>query len=142
MNDTELDDVEIATSEGDVLLQPTPGTKLKQLREELGYQLTDVADALYMTERYVSALEHDEYHILPGPTFIKGYYKAYAKLLRADVDEVLACYTNHTAAMVESQESEAKVIRARKTYDQNKRWLICAAAIIAVVLIGSWWYSQ
>jgi len=120
---------------------PSPGQKLMKIREELGLSHSRVADALHMTAHYVKALENDEYDKLPGKTFIKGYIRSYAKLLNTDVDEVMRCYEQYVAALEENEESEANVIRAKKAYDQNIRWTICAALIIVLVVSLSYWLS-
>ena len=121
---------------------PSPGEKLRKIREERGLSHHRVADALHMTAHYVKSLESDQYDKLPGKTFVKGYFKAYARLLEADVDEIMRCYENFVVALEESQESVAEEIRARKVYDQNIRWMICAAVIIIVVVGVSWWMSR
>jgi cytoskeleton protein RodZ len=121
---------------------PSPGQKMKKLREEIGLSHGSVAEALHMTTHYVRSLESDNYEKLPGKTFVKGYFKAYAKLLNADVNEVLECYEQYVIALEASQENEADEIRAKKTYDQNLRWMICAAIIIVLVVGISWWFSR
>lgn len=121
---------------------PSPGEKLKKLREERGLSHHRVAEALHMTAHYVKSLESDQYEKLPGKTFVKGYFKAYARLLDTDVDEVMQCYEQHVSALEENQENEAEEIRARKVYDQNIRWMICAAVIVLLVISISWWMSR
>ncbi len=120
----------------------SPGEKLKKLREERGLSHHRVAEALHMTAHYVKSLESDQYEKLPGKTFVKGYFKAYARLLDADVDEVMQCYEQYVSALEETQENEAEEIRAKKVYDQNIRWMICAAVIILLVISISWWVSR
>lgn len=118
----------------------SPGEILNKAREELSYGVEEVAEKLHMTARYVKALESNEYHILPGKTFVKGYVKAYAALLDVNVEKIMACYQQYSEALDETEESEAKVMRARRNYDQNKRWLIVTACIIVIVVAVSWWY--
>lgn len=121
---------------------PSPGQKLQKLREERGLSHHRVAEALHMTAHYVKLLESNQYDKLPGKTFVKGYFKAYARLLDTNVDEVMQCYEQYVAALEESQESVADEIRAKKAFDQNLRWLICAAVIIVLVVGVSWWMSR
>ena len=121
---------------------PSPGQTLKKMREELGLSHGRVADALHMTAHYVKALESDQYDKLPGKTFVKGYFRSYARLLGADVEEIMLSYERFTAALEKTEETEANVIRAKKAYDQNMRWMVCAAAIIVVVVAASWWLSR
>jgi len=121
---------------------PAPGQKLKAIREELGLSHARVAESLHITAHYVKALEDAQYDKLPGKTFVKGYFKAYAKFLGTNVDDIMSCYDQHVTALEESVESEANVQRAKKAYDQNIRWMICAAVIIVLVVGVSWWFSR
>ena len=121
---------------------PSPGQKMKNIREEMGLSYAHVAEALHMTSHYVRSLESDQYDKLPGKTFVKGYFKAYARLLDADVDEVLECYKQYVSALEASQKNESDEIGAKKTYGQNLCWMICAAIIIVLVIGVSWWLSR
>jgi cytoskeleton protein RodZ len=121
---------------------PSPGQKLKNIREELGLSYGRVADALHITAHYVKALENDQYDKLPGKTFVKGYIRSYARLVEADVDDIMLCYQRFSESLVETKESEANVIRAKKAYDQNVRWMVWAAAIIVLVVGISWWFAR
>ena len=89
---------------------PSPGQKMKNIREEMGLSYAHVAEALHMTSHYVRSLESDQYDKLPGKTFVKGYFKAYARLLDADVDEVLECYKQYVSALEASQKNESDEI--------------------------------
>lgn len=144
MSDTELhtDSAEDQTPEIPSPDWPSPGKILEKRREELGLSQGRVADVMHLTAHYIMALETDQYDKLPGKTFVKGYLRSYSKLLGADVDEVMVCYQQFVAAQEETSVSEANVIRAKKTYDQNLRWMIFAAVIIVVVVGVSWWLAQ
>ncbi|MGY8790922.1 MAG: helix-turn-helix domain-containing protein, partial [Pseudomonadales bacterium] len=121
---------------------PSPGQKMKNIREEMGLSYSHVAEALHMTSHYVRSLESDQYDKLPGKIFVKGYFKAYARLLDADVDEVLECYEQYVSALEASQKNESDEIGAKKAYGQNLCWMICAAIIIVLVIGVSWWLSR
>lgn len=66
-----------------------PGRLLRdqRLRRELG--VGDVADGLHLDARTIDALERDDYSELPPVTFVRGYLRAYARLLELPDEEVL-----------------------------------------------------
>ncbi|MDC0598389.1 DUF4115 domain-containing protein [Gammaproteobacteria bacterium] len=142
MNEHNTNVTEVTESVQDEAALSLPGRKLKQAREDLGLNQTKVAESLQMTVHYVKALEDDEYDKLPGKIFVKGYLKSYAKLLNIESQDLIKNYELYTNAREASEASEAKVVRARKTYDANIRWMICAAIIILVVIAASWWYGH
>ncbi len=68
----------------------SPGEYLKREREHRGIKLSEVFNATRVPMKYLIALEADDYDSMPHPTFIKGYIKAYCKVLGVDeTDAVL-----------------------------------------------------
>lgn len=121
---------------------PTPpGKQLCEKREALGLSQTEVAESLHLTVHYINALERDEYKKLPGRTFVKGYFKSYAKLLKMDVDALMEDFEAYTAAREESREQEQRQTH-RRAGDQNLRWLLAAALMILVVVAVAWWIGR
>jgi len=60
------------------------GRRLRSEREALGVSVREVADTLNLSITVVQALEDDDYKQLPGAVFIRGYVRAYARLLDLD----------------------------------------------------------
>ena len=60
------------------------GTRLRLAREAAGMTLDDVAQQLKLARRQVVALESDDVAALPGPTFVRGFIRNYARLLKID----------------------------------------------------------
>lgn len=77
---------------GQVVDGLSPGKRLSQGRLQLGLTQEQVAKELYITLVKIKALESDDYGHLNTDTFIRGYIRAYANLLKIDVVEVLAAY--------------------------------------------------
>jgi cytoskeleton protein RodZ len=55
-----------------------------------GLSIDAVAQQLKLAPRQVKALENDDYAQLPGRTFVRGFMRNYARLVRLDPDAVLA----------------------------------------------------
>ena len=137
INLSEKSDSASDTSEqvhGEQDLWPSPGQKLKKLREELGYSREKVSQALYMTVHYVTALENDNYEKLPGHTFIKGYYKSYAEFLGADVEQILNYYLKQVENSIKQNLQQAQVVESQ---NRNKTILWVAAIVVLVSVIGA-----
>ncbi|GAA5017388.1 helix-turn-helix domain-containing protein [Acinetobacter puyangensis] len=77
-----------------------PGEYLRQIRLSQKKELADVAQALKIPEKQLTALEKDDYKALPEAPFIKGYYRAYAKFLNTDATALIQrfdeIYSNDT----------------------------------------------
>lgn len=69
-----------------------PGEALRRAREQQQLSLEQVADKLNLLPGKVRALESDDYAALPGATFIKGYIRSYARLLKIPSEDLIASY--------------------------------------------------
>jgi cytoskeleton protein RodZ len=86
--------IEPASSpEPEAVLQPLPalpGAILRAAREARGMSVADVAHSLKFSIRQIEALETDDFANLPAPTFVRGFVRGYAKLLRLEPEPLLA----------------------------------------------------
>jgi cytoskeleton protein RodZ len=67
-----------------------PGAVLRDTREKQGLTLAEVAGALKFSTRQIEALERDDFAQLSGKTFLRGFIRAYARLLKLEVEPLLA----------------------------------------------------
>lgn len=65
-------------------IMTAPGAQLAAHRKALGWSVEDVAEQLKLAPRQVVALEADNYAALPGMAIVRGFIRAYAKILRID----------------------------------------------------------
>ncbi|HEY5801698.1 MAG TPA: helix-turn-helix transcriptional regulator, partial [Burkholderiaceae bacterium] len=78
-----------------------PGTVLSRQREALGWSVEQVAEQLKMAPRQVLALEADDYAALPGLAIVRGFIRAYAKILKIDAAPLVAMIEVQTVAPTE-----------------------------------------
>jgi cytoskeleton protein RodZ len=65
------------------------GAGLRAVREQLGWKLPDVAEALRIRLPYLEAIERGELVSLPGSAYQTGFVRSYAQILGLDPDEIL-----------------------------------------------------
>lgn len=91
MNDTAPDvavtDSSAATTQSP---EPGPGQQLHEARERLGLTVADVARNLKLHPRQVEALERDAFTELPGPVFVRGFMRNYARLVGLEGETLVA----------------------------------------------------
>lgn len=119
-----------------------PGEYLRQLRLVQKRELADVARELNMAERQVIALESDDYKVLPEPTFIKGYYRAYAKLLGIDATPLInrfnEIYTSDTGLPNNHalENSPLKTLgRIQRRRQPTMQWVKWGLILLAAILV-------
>ncbi len=84
----------------DELAQLTPGQRLAAAREAQGQSIEDVVRHTKLSRRQVMALESDAYGQLPGPVFVRGFMRNYARHLQLDPAPLLAALDAKTAPAV------------------------------------------
>ncbi len=67
-----------------------PGKTLAAQREAMGWTVEQVADQLKLAVRQVIALEQGDYANLPGPAVVRGFVRAYAKVVKLDAAPLVA----------------------------------------------------
>ncbi|VAX10689.1 hypothetical protein MNBD_GAMMA26-2425 [hydrothermal vent metagenome] len=85
MTTAQANKVEITPEEG-------VGQYLRVAREERGLSCHEVADALLLSASMIEALEQNDRDKLPGPVFVQGYLRKYARLLGIPEEPVLQAY--------------------------------------------------
>ena len=73
------------------------GPYLRELREQKGISLDEVARATRIAPRYLEALEADEHAALPERVFTKGFIRAYCQVLGEAPDEAFARFEGQDA---------------------------------------------
>ncbi|MBI4213960.1 MAG: DUF4115 domain-containing protein [Chloroflexi bacterium] len=76
----------------DAGLGPSIGALLRQARGEKALSLADVQQTLRVSQRYLQALEADDYAALPPGVYARALIRQYAALLGLDPTELLARY--------------------------------------------------
>lgn len=66
-----------------------PGERLAEARRVQNLVPADIARQLKLSVWQVEALESGHYQQLPGPIFVRGFIRNYAKLVKLDPDELL-----------------------------------------------------
>jgi len=66
-----------------------PGRRLSEARQAQNLAAVDVARQLKLSVWQVEALEAGSYQQLPGPIFVRGFIRNYARLLKLDPEELL-----------------------------------------------------
>lgn len=84
---------------------PSFGARLKLARETIGLETKDAASELRLNEKYILMMEKENYPTDLPLTFIRGYLRAYGRLLHIPIDEIDQALeqfklTNHSADLL------------------------------------------
>jgi cytoskeleton protein RodZ len=119
------------------------GAMLRAAREAAGLTVAAVAQQLKLAPRQVTALEDGDFAKLPGRTFVRGFMRNYARLLRLDSDAVLAALPDTAAPAANEHPSLAPTPRPMGELPADAharpspaRWAI-PLALVAVVTVAA-----
>jgi cytoskeleton protein RodZ len=88
------------------------GAQLAAARVEREWSVEHVASQLNLAPRQIQALEADNYGALPGMASVRGFVRAYAKLLKLDADPLVALIAGEQVASTTQLEPKRSVSAA------------------------------
>lgn len=119
-----------------------PGERLRQARLQKKREIKDIAADLHISERVLIAIEADDYKSLPEPAFIRGYLRAYGRLLGIDSDILILqfneIYTSATGLSSNHSLENSPLQRLAKLSSRkrkSKRWVLLMLIFVTVTLI-------
>src|SRR5580693_5693983 len=68
------------------------GASFKKARESKAISLVQIAAETRISTRFLSAIENEEFNLLPGGIFNRGFVRAYAEKVGIDPDQAVADY--------------------------------------------------
>jgi len=68
------------------------GAFLKKVREIRGLELGDISQRTKISERYLRALEEEQFGEMPAAVYVRGYVTEYARALRLDPQRAAESY--------------------------------------------------
>ena len=97
------------------------GDTLRKAREEKGLTLQQVEAETNMRWKYLEALEKEEYDLIPGQTYVKGFLRNYSAFLQLDCDYMLDLYRQHLEGVEKDQAIEERITERRNKREQKKK---------------------
>jgi cytoskeleton protein RodZ len=131
---TEADDEPAAAAP-----QPRPvGEMLRERRQELRLDINDIGEVLRIKPAFLAALEENRPQDLPGPTYVLGFVRAYARHLGLDHDWVLERYKAESAAVQARPDLAFPVPLGERSVPGGP--ILLVALILAICGYGTWYY--
>ncbi|MCS4273804.1 MULTISPECIES: cytoskeleton protein RodZ [Raoultella] len=122
----------------------TTGTRLRNAREQLGLSQQAVAERLCLKVSTVRDIEDDKAPADLASTFLRGYIRSYARLVRIPEEELLPMMAKQApirAAKVAPMQSFSLGKRRKK----RDGWLMSFTWLVLFVVIGlsgAWWWQD
>jgi cytoskeleton protein RodZ len=116
------------------------GASLKKARETAGLPLEKIATDTRISIRFLLAIESEDFHVLPGGIFTRGFIRTYAERVGLDPEVAVADYDRMSA----TPEEPLDVFRNAEgeSSPRNDRNLYLIAAGVLVVLVAGYYLAN
>lgn len=104
------------------------GEILKRAREERGLSLEEVAEKTKIRYRYLEAIEKENFDIMPGYVYVKGFIRNYARFLGLNPEALVALFTERCAG----EQPPAEIVAGARP-ENEKRYLLLRKPLFYVL---------
>lgn len=137
-----IDSIKPSIANDSPITSNSVGAQLAASRQSKNWTIPFVAEQLKLSQAQVTALESDNFAALPKMVIVRGFVRAYAKLLRIEADHLVAALPRDA----ESTQLETAMRPALSTpfvesrlslhgnHDNNRRYMI--GVVVLIVIIG------
>src|SRR5260221_9219302 len=113
------------------------GERLRREREMRGITLEEISDSTKISRRRLEALENEEFDLLPGGVFNRGFVRSYARYVGLDPDQAIADYLIASREQQPPEDrfpleiQEAQSARRAPSLNPRRSWMPIAVAVLA-----------
>lgn len=120
-----------------------PGEMLRQKREELGLTQKDISERLRLKVSVIENIESNHFDSHHVATFIRGYFRSYAKAVGIKEKDILAALEESGRGQHKEQPMHSFSQKTKKQQHDNR--IMCLTWGILVVILGIssvWWWQN
>jgi cytoskeletal protein RodZ len=107
------------------------GATLKKTRESKGISLNRISEETRISTRFLAAIENEEFHLLPGGIFNRGFVRAYAERVGLDPNQAVAEYDRLMAVQVPAEEPIQPVSNGKP---HRRLYTVAIGGLILVII--------
>lgn len=123
-------------------IEEMPGAQLAAIRIAKGYTTEYIATKLHLRVQVIEHLEADSYQQLPDSVFVKGYLRAYAKLMDINPEPFLDVYNQNFSVERKTEKALWQSRRDTGRAERSIRWLTTLFGAVVLVSVAVWWYKS
>ncbi len=110
-----------------------PGELLKEARKKKKRRYRKLSSELGIPEKHLEALEENNFSIMAGPTYVRGYLRAYAKKLDLDPELVITAFERYLKDRRKQEKSSLK--KDNKKGRKQKFSFLYASILLVIILL-------
>lgn len=115
------------------------GDTLREARERHGLTIADCEVGTKIRGKYLRALEENEFDLIPGPTYVRGFLKSHANFVGLDGDHLVREYAAQNPAPREVGAFEESIRRQHQRGRNRESALLIVVTILALAVSTAVW---
>jgi len=119
-----------------------PGERLQAARIQQGLSLDDVADRMHLSLSILKAIEDNNFEEITAPIFVKGYLRAYARIVSLNEDEMILQYLDFYSEEDPPISSTSNILPELSVGDARIKWTTYLVILVIGVLLVAWWWNR
>lgn len=117
------------------------GEMLRQARHSKNLTIEEAATATRIKETYLSALEDGDYSVLPGPAYVTGFLRNYARFLDLHPDDVVQEFHWERPPAQPAVKAATRVLANGQNRETRTR-ILWTFGIVALILAAAYAVKQ
>ena len=119
-----------------------PGDTLQSARIAIGMTLDDVANKMHLSTSILSSLEENNFEDITAPIFVKGYLRAYARLVKVNEEEIIQQYVTSYMNGDPPISSISNTTPELNANDARVKWTTYLVILALIGLLSTWWWNR
>jgi cytoskeleton protein RodZ len=115
------------------------GNTLREARVRRNLTLQQVEEDTKIRVKYIQAMENEEFDVMPGSTYVKGFLRTYATYLNLDPDVILDEYRSRGLRTGEVPEPFSGVSMLGAPRSHRGRNTVVLVAVVCLVVLAVIW---
>ncbi|MDH3219259.1 MAG: DUF4115 domain-containing protein [Gammaproteobacteria bacterium] len=119
-----------------------PGDRLQAARIQQGMSIDDVADRMHLSPAILEAIEENNFEEITAPIFVKGYLRAYARIVALDEDDMIQQYIEYYSEEDPPISSTSNMAPELSANDARIKWTTYLVIFVLAALLAAWWWNR
>lgn len=119
-----------------------PGDQLQAARIQQGLSIEDVATRMHLSLTILQSIEDNNFDEITAPIFVKGYLRAYARLVSLDEDDMIQRYVEFYSNDDPPINTTSQMAPEISAQDARIKWTTYLVIIVLIALLSAWWWNK
>jgi cytoskeleton protein RodZ len=119
-----------------------PGERLQAARIKKSLSLKDVAGRMHLSPSILKAIEENNFDEITAPIFVKGYLRAYARIVSLGEDEMIQQYIDFYSEEDPPINTTSHMVPELSATDTRIKWTTYFVIVVLGVLLTAWWWNK